>query len=34
MLSIDELNKIRESKKKLVAMRHHGDGAPNGCAYK
>ena len=34
MLSIDELNKIRESKKKLVEMRHHGDGAPKSCAYK
>lgn len=34
MLSIDELNKIRESKKDLVAMRHHGEGAPKKCEYK
>ena len=34
MLTIEELNKIYNSKKDLVAMRHHSSDVPKNCEYK
>ena len=34
MLTIEELNRIYNSKKDLVAMRHHSNEAPKNCEYK
>lgn len=34
MLTIDELNKIYNSKKDLIAMRHHSSEIPKNCEYK
>ena len=34
MLTIEELNKIYNEKKDLVAMRHHSSEAPKNCEYK
>ncbi|MBQ3123927.1 MAG: NADH-quinone oxidoreductase subunit NuoF [Clostridia bacterium] len=34
MLTIEELNKIYNSKKDLVAMRHHSSEVPKNCEYK
>ena len=34
MLTIEELNKIYNSKKDLIAMRHHSSDIPKNCGYK
>ena len=34
MLTIDELNKMYNSKKDLIAMRHHSSEIPKNCEYK